>query len=201
MVKKYFILDSYFTFFREVNNDNNDSLLLSKCDNNNDGNNPYNEKDNSHNKHPYVKVLVDDPYNNRDIILNVTKKQKGVYLWETLDGKHMYVGHSINLYNRISSYFMPCILNSKARRVLRYLNKYGFSNIKLTIYIMNENSSLNQVVELEQHFIDSLKQNLNVDLVASGSGHPLFSLFEVGNLVWDTIIRSINKEFRLYNFI
>lgn len=77
MVKKYFILDSYFTFFREVNNDNNDSLLLSKCDNNDD-NNPYNENDNSHNKHPYVKVLVDDPYNNRDIILNVTKKQKGI---------------------------------------------------------------------------------------------------------------------------
>jgi hypothetical protein len=66
---------------------------------------------------------------------------------------------------------MPSILNSKARRVLRYLNKYGFSNIKLTIYIMNENSSLDQVVELEQHFIDSLKPNLNVDLVARGSGH------------------------------
>jgi hypothetical protein len=77
MVKIYFILDSYFTFFREVNNDNNDSLLLSKCDNNDD-NNPYNEKDNFHNKHPYVKVFVDDPYNNRDIILNVTKKQIGI---------------------------------------------------------------------------------------------------------------------------
>ena len=84
----------------------------------------------------------------------------------------MYVGHSINLYNRISSYFMPSILKTKARRVLRYLNKYGFSNIKLTIYIMNEKSSLDQVVELEQHFIDSLKPNLNVDLVASSSGYP-----------------------------
>lgn len=83
----------------------------------------------------------------------------------------MYVGHSINLYNRISSYFMPSILKTKARRVLRYLNKYGFSNIKLTIYIMNEKSSLDQVVELEQHFIDSLKPNLNVDLVASSSGY------------------------------
>ena len=83
----------------------------------------------------------------------------------------MYVGHSINLYNRISSYFMPSILNTKARRVLRYLNKYGFSNIKLTIYIMKEESSLEQVVELEQHFIDSLKPNLNVDLVASSSGY------------------------------
>lgn len=83
----------------------------------------------------------------------------------------MYVGHSINLYNRISSYFMPSILNTKARRVLRYLNKHGFSNMKLTIYIMDENSSLEQVVELEQHFIDSLKPNLNVDLVASSSGY------------------------------
>lgn len=66
---------------------------------------------------------------------------------------------------------MLSILKTKARRVLRYLNKYGFSNIKLTIYIMDEKSSLDQVVALEQHFIDSLKPNLNVDLVASSSGY------------------------------
>jgi hypothetical protein len=71
---------------------------------------------------------------------------------------------------------MPSILKTKARRVLRYLNKHGFSNIKLTIYIMKDNSSLEQVVELEQHFIDSLKPNLNVDLVASGSILALFNL-------------------------
>jgi len=29
-------------------------------------------------KHNYVKVLVDDPFYNRDIILKVTKKQKGI---------------------------------------------------------------------------------------------------------------------------
>lgn len=83
----------------------------------------------------------------------------------------MYVGHSINLYNRISSYFMPSILKIKTRRVLRYLNKHGFSDIKLTIYIMNEKSSLKQIVELEQHFIDSLKPNLNADLIASSSDY------------------------------
>ena len=66
---------------------------------------------------------------------------------------------------------MPSILKTKARRVLRYLNKHGFSNIKLIIYIMNEKSSLEQVVELEQHLIDNLNPNLNVDLVASGSGY------------------------------
>jgi len=66
---------------------------------------------------------------------------------------------------------MHSILKTKARRVLRYLNKHGFNNIKLTIYIMDEKSSLEQVVGLEQHFIDSLKPNLNVDLVASNSGY------------------------------
>lgn len=64
---------------------------------------------------------------------------------------------------------MPSILKTKERRVLRYLNKYGFTNIRLTIYIMENSVSLEQVVELEQHFIDSLKPNLNVDLVASSS--------------------------------
>ena len=143
--------------------------LINESDNNKDDNNKKPKQENK--KHTYVKVLVDDPFNNRDIILKVTKKQKGVYVWETLDGKHMYVGHSINLYNRISSYFMPSILNTKARRVLRYFNKYGFSNIKLTIYIMKDTSNLEEVVGLEQHFIDTLKPNLNVDLVASSSGY------------------------------
>jgi hypothetical protein len=66
---------------------------------------------------------------------------------------------------------MPSILKTKTRRVLRYLNKYGFSEIRLTIYIMDIKSSLKEVVELEQHFINSLKPNLNVDLIASSSGY------------------------------
>ena len=140
----------------------------------NNGSNDYNNNNNYNKSKPkrnYTKILIKDPYNNRDIILKVTKKQKGVFVWETLDGKNMYVGHSINLYNRISSYFMPSILNTKARRVLRYLKKYGFSNIRLTIYIMDIGSTLDEVIDLEQKFIDNLNPNLNVDLVASGSGY------------------------------
>lgn len=41
------------------------------------------EKGNSK-KYDYVKLLVDDPFNNRDIILKITKGQKGVYIWESL---------------------------------------------------------------------------------------------------------------------
>jgi hypothetical protein len=66
---------------------------------------------------------------------------------------------------------MPSILKTKAHRVLRYLNQHGFSNIKLTIYIMDNSVNLEQVVELEQEFIDKLKPNLNVDLIASSSGY------------------------------
>ena len=88
MVEKYFILKSQpITFFSEkkmVDSDNNNSSLISECDNkgyNNDNKNRDNE-DNPHEngkgkKHNYVKVLVDDPFNNRDIVLEVSKKQKG----------------------------------------------------------------------------------------------------------------------------
>jgi len=109
MVKKYYVLNSNFTLFKQVNSDNK-SPFLSESDNNdsyntdNENNTSHNDRQNDNNKHNYVKVFVDDPYNNREIILEVTKKQKGVYIWQSLDGKDMYVGHSINLYNRISSY-------------------------------------------------------------------------------------------------
>jgi len=100
MVEKYFILKSQsFTLFNRVNSDNNNSSLsVSNNDkhdnykeyynnennnsNSNEGNNSNNNESNNSNskKDNYVKVLVDDPFNNRDIILKVTKKQKGVYI-------------------------------------------------------------------------------------------------------------------------
>lgn len=135
-----------------------------------DSENNRSNRTNDGNKIPnYTKVYIENPFNNRNLILKVSKNQKGVYIWESND--HAYVGHSINLYNRISSYFMPSILKTKARRVLRHFNKHGFQDTNLTIYIMDENSSLNEVVRLEQHFLDTLKPSLNVDLVVSSSGY------------------------------
>lgn len=57
----------------KVNNDKKD-LLIGNANNNDDN---QNSKDP---KYKYVKILVNDPFNNRDIILKVTKKQKGVYI-------------------------------------------------------------------------------------------------------------------------
>lgn len=162
MVKKmqmlnFIIVSRAKNYHTDIKIDNNDNF------NNNSNNFKF--------KYNYTKIIIKDPYNNKDMIARIAKKQKGVYVWETLDGKNLYVGHSINLYNRICSYFMPSILKTKERRVIRFFNKYGFFNIKLTIYIMDINTELEKIVELEQHFIDNLKPNLNVDLIASSSGY------------------------------
>ncbi len=78
----------------------------------------------------------------------------------------MYVGHSINLYSSISSYFMLSILKTKTHRVLSYFTTHGFSNLKLTIYIMDINSNLDEVVALEQLYIDTLNPYINVNLIS-----------------------------------
>ena len=67
---------------------------------------------------------------------------------------------------------MPSILANADRRVLRYFRKYGFKNVKLTLYILSIDSTREQTVELEQYFINMYKSShelLNVDLVAGGS--------------------------------
>jgi len=43
-------------------------------------NNPKNNNENENVKSKYTKVLVNNPYYNRDIILKITKRQKGVYI-------------------------------------------------------------------------------------------------------------------------
>lgn len=53
----------------KVKNDNN--LIIITSNNNSESN--------KEPKGKYVKIVVNDPYNNRDIILKVSKKQKGVF--------------------------------------------------------------------------------------------------------------------------
>ena len=66
---------------------------------------------------------------------------------------------------------MPSILAKADRKVLRYFNKYGFKDVDLTMFIMESNSTWDQVIELEQFLIDTLTPNLalrDVDLIAGG---------------------------------
>jgi hypothetical protein len=113
-----------------------------------------------------------------------------------------YVGSTINLYNRVCSYFCPSILIKTDRKVLRYFNKYGFNEVKLTLLILNSSSNWEQVIELEQYYIDLLSPNLNVELVAGGyygyhspmsqeSRDLLRQLRGTSIYIYDTLIKSL----------
>jgi cytochrome c/quinol oxidase subunit I/GIY-YIG catalytic domain-containing protein len=120
-----------------------------------------------------IRYVIIDPFNNRLSIAKVAKKAKGIYIFETLDTNKIYVGSSINLYSRVISYFMPSILAKADRYVLRYFRKHGFSNVKLTLFIMNESVTIKDILKLEEYYIKELSSNnsLNIESIP-GSGYP-----------------------------
>lgn len=120
--------------------------------------------------HKYTKHVIKDPFNNRKDIAKVAKNAVGVYIFEAPNGI-CYVGSSISLYARVTSYFMPSILAKADRYVLRYFRKYGFEDVTLTLLILEPGSTFEMAVELEQHCMDMLSPKLNVDMVASSSGY------------------------------
>jgi GIY-YIG catalytic domain/NUMOD1 domain len=156
----------------------------------------------------YKKFVINDPYNNRKEIANVSKKEKGIYIFE-IEKRIIYIGSSINLYNRICSYFMPSILANADRRVLRYFRKHGFKNVKLIIYVLPFSTSLIEIIEVEQYFIDEYRKEftlLNVDLVAGGMEGTHTSMSDkarnrlrmmrgISFFVYDTITHSLIYKF------
>jgi hypothetical protein len=83
------------------------------------------------------------------------------------------VGSSINLFVRVTSYFYKSILESGNRPILKYFSKNGFENITLTLYVMSPKSTIEQILELEQYYLNiyyNEPMNLNSDSIASGSG-------------------------------
>ena len=117
----------------------------------------------------YTTFEISNPYHNRKKFRDFSKNARGVYIFKSKKGD-IYVGSRISLYTRVTSYFIPSILNKADRRVLHYFRENGFVDIRLTLHILRENSSVSSL-ELEQFFIDSMKPNLNVDLYASSTGY------------------------------
>jgi hypothetical protein len=120
--------------------------------------------------------IIDNPFDNRKSIAEYAKNKKGVYIFEILNKNLYYVGSSINLYSRVCSYFMPSILSKADRRVLRYFNKYGFRNVKLSLYILDDNASIEDVLNLEKYYIDSFHSSrteslLNIETIPSSGFH------------------------------
>lgn len=113
----------------------------------------------------YIEIF--DPLNNRQKMKKVSQNKAGAYVWVSYNNERLstYVGRSINLFNRVRSYFYPSYLCFNTR-VYRYFNKHGFNNTKLIIFTM-QNYDFNCLVRLEQTLMDVIKPNLNIELVAN----------------------------------
>lgn len=103
--------------------------------------------------HNCKSVLIDDPFNNRQLIIQHGKGVPGVYVFQDKVSGAMYVGSAKNLYNRVTSYFMPSIVGTNERRVYRYFNKYGYANLRLTLFILPTNTSVTNILQLEQFLL------------------------------------------------
>lgn len=118
--------------------------------------------------HNYNKFEIPRAYFNRNQISTYGKGIPGVYVFKDSVTGAMYVGAATNLYTRTYAYFMPSIINGENRRVYRYFRAYGYETVDLTLFTLPVGTSVTEIVELEQYFIDVLKPDLNVDLVAGG---------------------------------
>ena len=159
-----------------VNEENIEKNNFNNFNNFNNSNNSNENNKGTQAPHKYTEIYIKDAFFNRKEIAKFAKNAIGVYVFKSVKGD-CYVGSSISLYNRICSYFLPSILIKGDRRVIRYFHNYGFSNIDLTLYILdnnNNNNNLNikqkKILELEQFFIEKLNPNLNVNLICSSTG-------------------------------
>jgi group I intron endonuclease len=101
-------------------------------------------------------------------ILKDNKGRSGVYMWtNNINGKR-YVGSSINLGKRLSSYYNFDFLSKPQHKMLIYkaLLKYGYSQFKFEILEYCDPSKL---IEREQYYIDLLKPEYNVLKIAGSS--------------------------------
>lgn len=64
-------------------------------------------------------------------------------------------------------------MKSGTRPVLKYFSEQGFNDVTLTLHIMSPSATIQEILELEQYFLDiyfNNSFNLNSDNTASGSG-------------------------------
>ena len=163
--------------------------------NNNKFNKNYNIRfySNNSNNEEYIKLKIENPFENRKQISYFAKNKKGVYIFEILNKNIYYIGSSINLYSRVCSYFMPSILSKADRYVLRYFRKNGFKNVNLILYIMKDSSTIKEILTLEEFYIKKYSNNklLNIEIVPR-SGYHLPALRYGKMLLWVKLSNSGN---------
>jgi group I intron endonuclease len=110
-------------------------------------------------------------YNNMDLykfqVVYENKGCAGIYRIINLTNNKIYVGSSVNLSRRFTSYYsFKHIDRWKTRIICKALIKYGYSNFQLDIL---EYCAPEKCIEREQYYFDMLKPEYNILKIAGSS--------------------------------
>jgi len=110
-----------------------------------------------------IKVYI-DPLNQRKLIRKDNNEKIGVYSWLNKVNGKFYIGSGDPLYLRISDYFQNWyILYRPNLQIVKAISKYGIKNFSLVIL---EYSNSKNLILCEQKWIDLLKPEYNLSLIA-----------------------------------
>lgn len=110
----------------------------------------------------FVYVNADEDKNK---ILKDNLSKSGIYRWVHIDSGRSYIGSSINLAKRLSSYYSISALIKTNNIISKALLKYGYSSFSLEIL---EYCTPIECLEREQYYLDLLKPEFNI-LTKAGS--------------------------------
>jgi len=105
-------------------------------------------------------------------ILTEIKGKAGIYLWTHLESGNKYVGSAVDLSKRLNYYYSPLALKRADNYISRAIICHTHSAFSLSIIEYIDISNLDKkeaktlILEREQHYIDFLKPEYNLNPIA-----------------------------------
>jgi len=118
-----------------------------------------------------IKINFTKVYSNADLlkleIFNENRNKSGIYMWKNNNNDKFYIGSSVDLKRRFTSYFNLNYLVKESRLHLhRALLKEGYSAFSLYVLEYCEKENL---IEKEQYYFDLLKPTYNICSIAGST--------------------------------
>lgn len=132
----------------------------------------FNKKNIKINKNEYIKPILSicDINNNKTKILYQIYNKPGIYRWTNIKTNKVYIGSSVNLYNRLKNYLSFSFLKNKTKKgksiIYNSLLKNNYCNFNLDIL---EYCHKKNLIEREQFYLDLLKPQYNICKIAGSS--------------------------------
>jgi hypothetical protein len=192
--------NNYHTYVN-ISNNNSDN----NSDNNNHSDNGNSNKNEFNSNSNLTTIEVKDPYNNRDIILKFTKKQKGIYIWKSLNGEIQKTLHPyfVTGFTDAEGSFMVSITKPEHRKSwaisCRFVIRLHLAELPLLLKVqeffggigfIHKDFKGNKV----SYNVTDLNHLVNV-IIPHFNSYPMFTQKHLDYILWSKIVNLMfNKE-------